>query len=337
MLAQPGSLERHRDWSAMCCTRARSASANGPARPQRRRASRLPGPRPGTGRSAATARSRAGPAQGRRLALRAGCRGEEGAQVGQIRLVSAAAGCCPDGAMFGSGSYPQLAVLVSDQRIHGIGRHLRTGQLDRMTEQFVISALEPVAPFACRGRGGFAGREVRSAARLRSGPRRRPGRRRGPCRAGRPTRAGTRPSWRSAHRSRPTTTRAPRAAAARGHRAGRLRQSRSAGRGSSGPDAGPEPTPPRRRRRACRSTGCWVPACTRALVTSSLVRSTASATRSSWPDRSQEFSVSRTKRRAAATAVGSGSKAAAATRASCPSMCLNLRGPWALGAIDAGR
>ena len=76
--------------------------------------------------------------------------GEEGAQVGQIRFGICGGRCCSDGAMFGSGSYPQLAVLVSDQRIHGISRHLRTGQLYRMTEQFVVSALEQVrAAFAC--------------------------------------------------------------------------------------------------------------------------------------------------------------------------------------------
>src|SRR5205814_8654575 len=90
-----------------------------------------------------------------------GAGGEQGAQVGWIRFGTCGGRCCLDGAMFGSGSYPQMPVLVSDQRVYGISRDLRTGQLYRLTEQLVISALEPVrAPSLARGRGGFPGGEA---------------------------------------------------------------------------------------------------------------------------------------------------------------------------------
>ncbi|CAL2070577.1 protein of unknown function [Streptomyces murinus] len=58
-----------------------------------------------------------------------------------------------------------------------------------------------------------------------------------------------------------------------------------------------------------QSTSAWVPACTTALVTSSLVRTTASSTMSAKP---QPWSVSRTKDRAVATDRPTGSKLAAA-------------------------
>src|SRR5215472_17226520 len=72
-----------------------------------------------------------------------------------------------------------------------------------------------------------------------------------------------------------------------------------------------------------------VPACTIALVTSSLASRTASATSSSRPDKPQEINVLRINRRASATAVGSGAKAASAFRP----WCVSTRPPGANAAV----
>ena len=98
------------------------------------------------------------------------------------------------------------------------------------------------------------------------------------------------------------------AAAALAVGAGEVRGRRS-GAGSRVRGSGRRPRCARRRRSRRHSTSAAVPACTTALVTSSLVRTTASSTMSAKP---QPCRVSRTKARAVATERPTGSKVAAA-------------------------
>ena len=84
---------------------------------------------------------------------------------------------------------------------------------------------------------------------------------------------------------------------------------RGPGAGSRARDSGRRPRRGRRPSVRRQSTSAAVPACTTALVTSSLVRTTASSTMSAKP---QPWRVSRTKARAVATERPTGSKVAAA-------------------------